>query len=122
MLRRAQVTAPVGGVINPYQGSRNKSISPDDITHSFALLGVYDLPFGPGKRWLNNSGILGQIVGGWTLASSIKLVSGMPLFFRDSTVCGVPIAISGPVHSGPCTRRESSDSILERFQRKPASI
>jgi hypothetical protein len=80
----------VGGVINPYQGSRNKSLSPDDITHSFALLGTYDLPIGPGRRWLNSSGFLGQVIGGWRLASSIKVVSGMPLFFRDSTVCGVP--------------------------------
>ncbi len=78
------------GIINPFQGGRNKSISPDDVTHTFNLLGVYDLPFGPGKRWLGGSHVLGQIVGGWTLSSSIKLTSGMPLFFSDSTVCGVP--------------------------------
>ncbi len=78
------------GVINPYQGNRNKSLSPDDITHTFALLGVYDLPFGAGKRLLNKPGILNLIVGGWTVSSSVKLVSGMPLFFSDSTVCGVP--------------------------------
>ncbi len=78
------------GVINPFQGNRNKSISPDDITHTFSLLGVYDLPFGAGKQFLNKPGILNQIVSGWTLSSSLKLVSGMPLFFSDSTVCGVP--------------------------------
>lgn len=80
----------IGGVINPFQGSRNHSLSPDDITHSFSLLGVYELPFGPGKRWLGNSGVLGQIVGGWTISSSVKLVSGMPLYFRNSNICGVP--------------------------------
>jgi hypothetical protein len=79
----------IGGVISPFQGSRNYSLSPDDITHSFSLLGVYDLPFGPGKRWVT-SGFLGQVVGGWTVSSSIKLVSGMPLYFRNSNVCGVP--------------------------------
>ncbi len=78
------------GVINPYQGNRNKSLSPDDITHTFSLLGVYDLPFGAGKHWLSKSGVVSQIVGGWTISSSVKLVSGMPLFFSDSTVCGVP--------------------------------
>jgi hypothetical protein len=80
----------IGGVINPFQGSRNQSLSPDDITHSFSLMAVYELPLGNGKRWLNNSGFLNHIVGGWTLSSSMKLVSGMPLYFRDSTVCGVP--------------------------------
>jgi hypothetical protein len=80
----------IGNVFSPFQGNRNYSLSPDDITHSFSLLGTYDLPIGPGKRWLNHSGFLGQVVGGWTLASSMKLVSGMPLFFRNSNVCGVP--------------------------------
>ncbi|MCU1291703.1 MAG: carboxypeptidase regulatory-like protein, partial [Bryobacterales bacterium] len=78
------------GVINPYQGSRNKSLSPDDITHTFSLLGVYDLPFGTGKALLSHSRLLDRIVGGWTLSSSIKLVSGMPLFFSNSSLCGVP--------------------------------
>jgi hypothetical protein len=80
----------IGGVISPYQGSRNKSLSPDDIPQTFALLAVYDLPFGNGKRWLNHSGIVNQIAGGWSLSSSVKLTSGMPFYFRDSTVCGVP--------------------------------
>ncbi len=78
------------GVINPFQGSRNKSLSPDDITHVFSLLGVYDLPFGPGKHWLGSSRLLGNIVGGWTVSSSVKLTSGMPFFFNDATLCGVP--------------------------------
>ncbi len=80
----------IGAVINPYQGSRNHALSPDDITNTFSLLASYNLPFGPGQHWLNKSGFLGYVVGGWILSSSIKLVSGMPLYFRDSTVCGVP--------------------------------
>jgi hypothetical protein len=80
----------IGGVINPFQGSRNKALSTDDITHNFSLLGVYDLPFGAGKRWLNKSGFVRYVAGGWTISSSVKLVSGMPFYFRDSSVCGVP--------------------------------
>ena len=59
----------IGAVINPFQGSRNKSLSPDDVTHSFSLLGVYDLPFGKGKRWLNSSTFADYVLGGWTLSS-----------------------------------------------------
>jgi hypothetical protein len=33
---------------------------------------------------------LGHIVGGWTLASTMKFTSGMPYYFRDSSICGVP--------------------------------
>lgn len=88
-----QATANYGGigpVINPYQGSRNHALSPDDITNTFSLLASYNLPFGPGQHWLNKSGFMGYVVGGWIISSSIKLVSGMPLYFRDATVCGVP--------------------------------
>jgi hypothetical protein len=80
----------IGSVISQYQGSRNMAISPDDIPNSVSVLGTYDLPFGVGKKWLSGSGISNKIFGGWTLATSMKFTSGMPLYFRDSTVCGVP--------------------------------
>ncbi len=80
----------VGAVINPYQGSRNWSLSPDDIAHTVAATAVYDLPLGNGKHWLNQRGPLDYIVGGWQLSTSIKLTSGQPYYFRNSSVCGVP--------------------------------
>jgi hypothetical protein len=80
----------IGSVISQYQGSRNKAISPDDIPNSVSVLGTYDLPFGAGKKWLSHGGLNNKVFGGWTLASSMKFTSGMPLYFRNSTVCGVP--------------------------------
>ena len=88
-----QATAEYGGigaVISPYQGSRNMSISPDDIANVASIMAVYDVPFGKGKQFLNNDGMLGRIVGGWTLATTMKFTSGMPFYFRDSSVCGLP--------------------------------
>jgi hypothetical protein len=80
----------IGGVISPFQGSRNTSISTDDIPNTFSFMAVYDLPFGKGKRLLDKPGVVSALVGGWTLTSTIKLTSGMPFYFRDSTECGVP--------------------------------
>jgi hypothetical protein len=80
----------IGAVISPYQGSRNKSLSPDDIPHTVGLMATYDLPFGSGKRWLNSTGPAKYLFGGWILATSMKFTSGMPLYFRDSNLCGVP--------------------------------
>jgi hypothetical protein len=77
-------------VINPFQGSRNKSLSPDDIPNAIAVMGTYDLPFGNGKRWLHSSGPANYLFGGWVLATSMKFTSGMPLYFWNSTICGVP--------------------------------
>ncbi len=56
--------AASAGSLIPFKESRNHSLSPDDITYTFALLGVYDLPFGNGKRWLSSPGFLAQVVGG----------------------------------------------------------
>jgi hypothetical protein len=80
----------IGAVISPYQGSRNMSLSPDDIPHTVSVMAVYDAPFGKGKQFLNNEGVLGHIVGGWTLASTMKFTSGEPFYFRDGAICGVP--------------------------------
>jgi hypothetical protein len=88
-----QATANYGGIgaiISPYQGSRNKALSPDDIPHTVGLMATYDLPFGSGKRWLHSSGPANYLFGGWILATSMKFTSGMPFYFRDSNLCGVP--------------------------------
>ncbi|MEO8661261.1 MAG: hypothetical protein ABI693_22515, partial [Bryobacteraceae bacterium] len=80
----------IGSVINPFQGSRNYTLSPDDITHTVAVLAVYDLPVGKGKRWINNGGVSDKVLGGWSISSSMKFTSGMPYYFRNSSVCGLP--------------------------------
>jgi len=38
---------------------------------------TYDLPFGPGKRFMHE-GLAGRIVGGWKLAATVSIVSGTP--------------------------------------------
>jgi hypothetical protein len=80
----------IGNVISQYQGSRNKALSTDDIPNSVSVLGTYDLPFGAGQKYLTHSGVSNKVFGGWTLATSMKFTNGMPLYFRNSAVCGVP--------------------------------
>jgi len=79
----------VGNVISPYQGSRNMSLSPDDIPNMASVMAVYDLPFGKGKQYFTQ-GPLEKLLGGWAVASSMKFTGGMPLYFWDSSVCGLP--------------------------------
>lgn len=49
--------------------------APDDRRHVFVLNHVYELPFGPGRRWLSK-GVLGQIAGNWNLSGIWSLASG----------------------------------------------
>jgi hypothetical protein len=76
---------------------------------------VYELPFGPGKAFVNNTGALGRIVGGWQLSSIGIWHSGHPLTItmnispdqlpdgndqttqRPDLVPGVPIFLPGGV-------------------------
>jgi hypothetical protein len=50
-----------------------------DIRHNFTANAVYELPFGPGKAYLNEGGALGKIVGGWSLSSIGLWHTGHPL-------------------------------------------
>ena len=49
-----------------------------DQRHRFVTSVVYDLPFGPGRKFLSDAA-LGKIVGGWKVTSVITLGSGFPL-------------------------------------------
>jgi hypothetical protein len=50
-----------------------------DIRHNFTADAVYELPFGPGKTYLNDPGVVGKIVGGWELSSIGTWHTGHPL-------------------------------------------
>ncbi len=39
-----------------------------DVRHRAVVSGVWELPWGPDRRWLREGGVLGAIVGGWQLA------------------------------------------------------
>ncbi len=50
-----------------------------DIRHNFTANAIYELPFGPGKTYLDHPGVLGKIVGGWSVSSIGLWHTGHPL-------------------------------------------
>jgi hypothetical protein len=56
----------------------NKSLSDFDRTHNLHITNVTQLPFGPGRRWLSDEGLLSQIVGGWQVNNIVSFYSGTP--------------------------------------------
>lgn len=56
-----------------------KQRSFNDVTHVFKANGVYELPFGPGKRFLSWNGPAGKFLGGWSVNGLMRWQSGEPI-------------------------------------------
>jgi hypothetical protein len=46
---------------------------------------VYELPFGPGKRFLSDGGLVAAIAGGWQVNALYSIASGQPFTISSST-------------------------------------
>ncbi len=58
------------------------ALSSFDVRHRFVLNYTVDLPFGAGRRFLGGaSGLMEQLVGGWSVSGVVTLQSGFPLGF-----------------------------------------
>jgi hypothetical protein len=72
---------------NPYNASLDRGIGQLTRIHNFNFSGGYELPFGPGKKFLRRGGLVGKFTGGWMLNTLTTLKSGTPLsvVFTTST-------------------------------------
>ena len=50
-----------------------------DIRHNVTVNSIYQLPFGPGKTYLNEQGLVGKLVGGWSFSGIGLWHTGHPL-------------------------------------------
>ena len=73
---------------SPFQRQRNRSLAIEDVPQALNLAYSYDLPFGRGKRWLNQ-GVANAFFGGWALNGVFRAQSGIP-FQVSSSFCNVP--------------------------------
>jgi hypothetical protein len=64
---------------NPYDRSADYSSSDNDIHNRVNVYGTYELPFGPGKPFLNTNSILNRyVLGGWQVNGIFVGQSGLP--------------------------------------------
>ncbi|TAM81496.1 MAG: hypothetical protein EPN47_12120 [Acidobacteria bacterium] len=50
-----------------------------DVRQSLSVNSVYELPFGPGKHFLNSGGFARKLLGGWQLSGIAAATSGRPI-------------------------------------------
>jgi hypothetical protein len=85
-----------GGAVGNPQTVTNlaagKGPSGFDVRHRAVMSYVYELPWGPGRRWLDGGGVLGAVVGGWQLAGITTLTTGRPftVFLAQGVNNGAP--------------------------------
>ena len=90
--------ASVGDDAGPYSNFYNRGAdygpSGNDVRHRMGFDMVYELPFGPGKQWLSN-GVVGKVVGGWSLSNVTVLQSGAPFTVLTQTNTSNTFAAGG---------------------------
>jgi outer membrane receptor protein involved in Fe transport len=64
---------------NPACPSCERSSGDFDVRHVFNSNAVYDLPFGPGKAFLSNSGIASEVFGRWSATAIVTARTGLPV-------------------------------------------
>jgi hypothetical protein len=55
-----------------------------DAAHVFNFNGIYELPFGKGKRFLNEGGLVNAIFGGFQFNSIVQIATGAPFSILDT--------------------------------------
>lgn len=64
----------------------NRSVTGYDRTHNLQMTGLAALPFGAGRRYLNQGGVLSAIASGWQLNGVFAAFSGLPFSVTSSAV------------------------------------
>ena len=83
---------PTDGAIQyPRNRAGEVSVSTDGPPHVFVASGTYELPFGPGKRFLNRDGAAARVIGGWQATFFCRYTDGLPLAITS----GNPLAALG---------------------------
>jgi hypothetical protein len=83
---------PTDGAIQyPRNRAGEVSVSTDGPPHVFVASGTYELPFGPGKRFLNHTAAAARMLGGWQATFFCRYTDGLPLAITS----GNPLAAFG---------------------------
>jgi len=70
---------------------QDRAISTFDIKNNFTATGIWDIPFGRGRRYLKDTnGFVDAVAGGWVIAGILRMPGGLPFlpFITDPNKLG----------------------------------
>lgn len=73
-----------GGILIPEFWDLNRGTQGGNTPHKLDVSVIYELPFGQGRRFANNDGVLSKVVGGWQVNSYFTAYSGTPFSISAS--------------------------------------
>jgi hypothetical protein len=79
---------------NAQDAQLSREISGNDVPQSFVASGMYQLPWGRGKKLLNK-GIAATLLGNWVLGAQVSHTSGTPLGLPNYYINGNPALPAG---------------------------
>ncbi len=98
---------------NYYDRRSERALASFDTPHNLVISSVYELPFGPGRPFLNTKGVAGKIVGGWQVNGIAMFQSGPPLQVNGGNGNGAFAGTQRPNWSG--VNATKSGPIQERL-------
>jgi hypothetical protein len=92
----------VGGIAIPEFWYLNEGDS-NEPPHKLNVSAIYQLPFGIGRRWLNNDGVMAKVAGGWQ----------MNAFFLFQRAGLVSVTSNANVLNAPGTNTQFPDRVID---------
>ena len=80
-----------GAIQYPLNRAGEVSVSTDGPPSVFVMSGSYELPFGPGRQFLNKANLIGRVIGGWQVTGYARYTSGAAL----AVTSGNPLSALG---------------------------
>jgi hypothetical protein len=62
----------------------NRSVTASDTPHNLTINGLWELPFGRGRRWASNHGAINWLASGWQVNGILSAVAGSPFYVTSS--------------------------------------
>jgi hypothetical protein len=105
-----------------YNRGLEKAISTNDVPHVAAISYSFELPFGPGRKFLNEKNAMAYLVGGWQLTGIHQYQSGRPIALTANNTLPLFNSVLRPDAIGGAERTRTVNDPLADLWINPAAF
>ena len=85
------------GSTTQFNRKDQKGVGFEDIPNNLSISYIYELPFGLGKKFANQGGVVNQVIGGWKISGILTYQGGLPINF-DASPSSIPDGLEDQGH------------------------